>query len=229
MGKGFFITGTDTNVGKTAITYSLMQAFLQSHYRVAAMKPVASGARVTKDGLRSEDAELLMAHSSVEIPYETVNPYVYEAPISPNIAANMAGERIDVARIASLYQQIAPQVDCTFVEGVGGWMVPLNESQTVADMAEALGLPVILVVCIRLGCINHALLTCKAMQNAGVPLAGWVANIIDHDVREVPLIVNTIQDFLQTPSMGIVPPFRGNGRPTALNFLNTGVLAPYLR
>lgn len=219
MAKGFFIAGTDTGVGKTSISAGLMQALLLEGRSVAPMKPIASGAVERGGKFYSEDAEILMAQSSVDLDYELVNPYCFEPPVSPNIAAKNAGVHIEPTHIYDAYQQISQRAEFTIVEGVGGWMVPISETHTMADIAEGIGLPVILVVALRLGCINHAYLTVESIQKKGLPIAAWVANMPDRSMQEVPQVVNTLQSIINAPSLGIIPPFIGSPRPTAFSFL----------
>ena len=178
-GRGFFITGTDTGVGKTVCSAALARALARRSARVAVMKPVASGALLTPQGLRSEDALRLMAEASVAAPYETVNPYCFEPPISPHIAAAEAGVRIDLRRIGACYAALAAQADVVIVEGAGGWLAPLGPDSAMADIPRSLALPVILVVGMRLGCLNHALLSHESIRSHGAKFAGWVANGID--------------------------------------------------
>jgi dethiobiotin synthetase len=177
MSRGYFVTGTDTGVGKTLVSQALLHRLRQTSASVAGFKPVASGCQLTAEGLRNEDALALQQASSVAMPYATVNPYAFAPPVAPHLAAQVAGVTIDCAFIQRSIDAVpAEQI---VVEGVGGWLVPLNEQQTIADLAQLLNLPVVLVVGLRLGCINHALLTAAAIQARGLELAGWVANQID--------------------------------------------------
>ncbi|HHJ16570.1 MAG TPA: dethiobiotin synthase [Gammaproteobacteria bacterium] len=179
MMRGVFVAGTDTGVGKTCISMGLMRALQASGYTVTGMKPVASGCRTAASGLVNEDALHLQACASLQVPYEDVNPYAFEPPVAPHLAAESAGVQIQVPRIEAAFRTLSALSDYVVVEGVGGWLVPVNAQQTMQDVALALGLPVVLVVAIRLGCLNHALLTVQAIRAAGLPLAGWVANRID--------------------------------------------------
>lgn len=205
MAKGYFIAGTDTSVGKSWCSAALMMKLKQQGLTVAGMKPVASGCVQTAEGLRNDDALLLQAHSSVSIPYETINPFAYAPPISPHIAAKQASRPIQIDIIRDDFLRISKQIDQVIVEGVGGWRVPLNETETVADLAKALGLPVILVVGLRLGCINHALLTAEAILNNGCELAGWIANSLENDMPEQTAVIETLAARLETPLLGVVP------------------------
>lgn len=203
--RGYFITGTDTEVGKTVVTLGLMQVLQAQGKRVAAMKPVASGCAVTTAGLRNDDALQLQQQASLELDYALINPYAFEPAIAPHIAAAQAGIEVRLDHIHSAYARIAAQVDCVLVEGVGGWRVPLSATATVADVAQALGLGVILVVGIRLGCLNHALLTADAIESAGVPLAGWVANCLPPPCAALDENINTLKSSISSPLLGIVP------------------------
>ncbi len=177
MAEGYFITGTDTEIGKSFVSVRLMRHFKAQGKSVLGMKPIASGCARTSDGLRNEDALALMAENSLNIPYEVINPYSFEPAIAPHIAAAEAGVRIELDVIAEAFEQL--QADMVIVEGVGGWRVPLGDEIEVADLARRLGLPVILVVGMRLGCINHALLSAEAIERSGCELRGWIANFVD--------------------------------------------------
>lgn len=176
---GYFVTGTDTGVGKTLVSQILLHRLRREGRRVIGFKPVASGCEQTVDGLRNADALALQQASSVALPYAQINPYAYAPPIAPHLAAAAQDERIELARIQTCLNQAA--ADYAVVEGVGGWLVPLNDRESVADLAALLQLPVILVVGLRLGCLNHARLSLAAMRAQGVEIAGWVANSIDRD------------------------------------------------
>ena len=205
VARGYFITGTDTGVGKSWCSAGLMLKLRQQGQSVAGMKPVASGCTKTTEGMRNEDASLLLSQASIELPYELINPFAYEQPIAPHIAAGYAGRSIQIDIIRDDYLRIAGQVDQVIVEGVGGWKVPLNETETVADLARALGLPVIMLVGLRLGCINHALLTAEAIRNDGCKLVGWIANTLEPDMAEQATVVETLEKQLEAPLLGVVP------------------------
>ncbi len=172
----YFVTGTDTGVGKTLICCALLHAFAAQGQRVAGMKPVAAGC--DEDG-KNADVKQLRAASNILASFGQVNPYSFIHPIAPHIAARNAGVHIDFSRILTSYNELASQADVVIVEGIGGFKVPLNERQDSADLAQQLGLPVIMVVGMRLGCLNHALLTAGAIESCGLKLAGWVANVLD--------------------------------------------------
>lgn len=200
--KGYFITGTDTGIGKTWASATLMTAFQQQGKRVLGMKPVASGCEVTPEGLRNEDALLLQKIGSFTLPYERVNPYAFEPAIAPHLAAESVHQAIDLAVIKKGAEALAGNCDRLIVEGVGGWEVPLNASESVADLAKVLGLPVIMVVGMRLGCINHALLTAKSIAQSGLQLAGWIANHVDPDMDEQERNIASIQQRIDAPLLG---------------------------
>lgn len=205
MAKGFFITGTDTGVGKTLVSCVLLHALRARGLRAAGMKPVASGCEQTPAGLRNADALALQAASSSPPDYATLNPYAFAPAIAPHLAAQAAGVTMDFARITSCYQALARQADAVVVEGAGGWRVPLGPSGDMADLAAALGLPVILVVGLRLGCLNHARLSAEAIRTRGLPLAGWVANALDPDMAERAANVATLIQTLPAPCLGQLP------------------------
>jgi dethiobiotin synthetase len=199
MTRGLFVTGTDTGVGKTTITLGLMQALQARGQTVTAMKPVASGCISTPSGLISDDARQLQGRSSIDVRYDRVNPYAFEPPIAPHLAAEAVGVRIDIEVIEQAWRCLAAESDQVLVEGVGGWLVPISQRQTMADVALALGLPVIMVVGVTLGCINHALLTAAAVQSAGLRLAGWIANRVDPECQQPDAVVRALGGWLAAP------------------------------
>lgn len=205
MSGGYFITGTDTEVGKTLVSVALLHRLMKQGLRVAGMKPVAAGCEETAEGLRNEDALALQAASSIALAYETVNPYAFAPAIAPHLAAEDAGLTIEIERILAVYHDIASQVDQVVVEGAGGWRVPLNDDQDMSDLAVALGLPVVLVVDIRLGCINHALLSAQAIAVRGLPLAGWVANHAHGDYERGADNIASIGARIGTPLLAVIP------------------------
>ena len=205
MTNGYFITGTDTECGKTEITLGLMHRLKQQGHSVLGMKPVASGAVATAEGLRNEDALRIQAECSMPVEYNRVNPYAFEPPIAPHLAAEQIGQQIDVAVIRDHYLQFATQADKVLVEGVGGWRVPLNATAYVSDLARQLELPVILVVGLKLGCINHALLTAESILSSGAELAGWVANVADQQMLEQTGNLESLKARISVPLLGVVP------------------------
>ena len=199
---GLFITGTDTEVGKTVVSTALVAQLSQMGFRTLAMKPVASGAEKTADGWRSDDALRLMSVMTGEAEYREVNPYLFRPAVAPHLAAAEVGEAIDIALISSVFSSLRSRADALIVEGVGGWMVPLGESTGVQDLALALGLPVVLVVGMRLGCINHALLTEQAILGSGCRLAGWVANRMSGDYDMIEGNIETLDRWMTSTRIG---------------------------
>lgn len=214
MSKGYFITGTDTEIGKTTATIALMRDIKQHGYRVAAMKPVAAGCQATEQGLRNDDALKLMQEASVNLAYEAVNPFAYQPPIAPHIAASQACQPISMDTIINAYQQMSAQADVVLVEGIGGWSVPINHSQTMADVTKLLDLPVILVVGIRLGCLNHALLTHESIVHKGCPRGGWIANMLCEESTVAEQNIAYLKQALAMPFLGTLPFFKGQDLPT---------------
>ncbi len=205
MRRGFFITGTDTGVGKTWLTVSLMHYFRNRGRSVLAMKPVASGCRLHNGVLCNEDALLLQKHAGEFVDYSDINPYALTLPVAPHIAAAKSGIVVKFDILIKKYLKLQACADVVLVEGVGGWHVPLNEHQDVADLAVALGLPVVLVVGIRLGCINQAILTYNAIKSSVLPFAGWVANCTDADMLCLQENIETLTERFTVPCLGILP------------------------
>jgi len=194
-----FVTGTDTGVGKTLVSAALLHALAQRHARVVGMKPVAAGVERRGNGWSNEDVLALRAASTVRVPPELDNPVLLPDPFSPHIAAQRAGVRIDIAEIERRYHALALRADAVVVEGAGGFHVPLSDTKTGADLAQALALPVVLVVGLRLGCLNHAALTADAIRAHGLTLAGWVANRIDPAMQAVDENIVWLQRRLAAP------------------------------
>lgn len=212
MKAGFFVAGTDTGVGKTTFAGALLRAFRAEGLRVAGMKPVAAG---TLHG-KNEDVEALISASSPGLERKLVCPYLFEPPIAPHIAAAEAGVRIDLEVIETGFQVLSEEKDIVVVEGVGGFRVPLNEREDTADLAQRLGLPVILVVAMRLGCLSHALLTREAIANRGIPLAGWVANRIDPQMARIEENRIALAERLDAPLLADVPYGAASGFPVRI-------------
>lgn len=204
MPNGFFVTGTDTGVGKTVVSCALLHRLRARGQRAVGMKPVASGCTRTPLGLVNEDVEALLQAGEPGTRAEDINVYRFEAPIAPHIAAARAGARIDLEAIVARHRQLAARHDAVVVEGAGGWLVPLGESATFADLALALELPVVLVVGLRLGCINHALLSAESIGRHGLPLAGWVANGIDPEMACAQENLDTLRARIAAPLLGVV-------------------------
>lgn len=197
-----YITGTDTGIGKTRVSCALLCAYAQAGNSVLGMKPVASGCEQTEQGLRNEDALQLMAASASKLDYATVNPYAFADPIAPHLAAADEGVEIKLDVIADAFSKMARQSDVVVVEGVGGWCAPLGSKLTQADLVHALKLPVILVVGLRLGCLNHALLSVRAIQADGCRLLGWIANCTDPDMLRCEDNINALRERIEAPQLG---------------------------
>ncbi|HEV7432109.1 MAG TPA: dethiobiotin synthase, partial [Steroidobacteraceae bacterium] len=176
---GYFIAGTDTGVGKTRVTAALLAAGHASGLTVVGMKPVASGAELICGRMASADAVLLAAASGQTIAYEDLNPYCLELPISPHIAAKFANIEVDISKIVTISKKLLERSDLLLIEGAGGWYTPISEQASMADLARALGTPVVLVVGLKLGCLNHARLSLESIRRCGCPFAGWIGNHID--------------------------------------------------
>lgn len=206
MAKGYFITGTDTSIGKTYVATKLLDHFNRQGFRTAAIKPLASDSKHTENGLRNEDALLLQKHASSHFNYDLVNPYCIEEPISPHIALARQGTPLCVKDLLLACQPILNQApDITLVEGVGGWTVPLNHQESMADFAIALGFPVILVVGMKLGCLNHTLLTYYQLQKSPLQIAGWIANCFDPNMRALQENIDTLKEKLPIPLISVIP------------------------
>lgn len=205
MADSYFITGTDTNVGKTYIASALLKHFSTNGLSTVGMKPIASGCELNNAGeLINEDVIALMESGTVDASLNVVNPYRFVPAIAPHIAAAQAGITIEVAAIQDAYHQLSTVADVVIVEGAGGFIVPINSNQTLADVAQALALPIILVVGMRLGCINHALLTVAAIEARGLKLAGWVANEIQPEMPMFEENLGSLQQRIQAPCLCVV-------------------------
>jgi dethiobiotin synthetase len=202
---GFFITGTDTGVGKTLVSVALTRALVARGQRTAVMKPVAAGGIRTPEGLFNDDALELLAVSNVKAPYEDVNPWMLSMPASPHLAARADGIAIRHERIVAAFERLKAASDLVIVEGAGGWHAPISATETMADVARKLALPVVLVVGVRLGCLNHALLTREALRARGMVFAGWIANKL---VAEMPLAnanIETLSSRFGVDPLAVVP------------------------
>lgn len=205
MTRGFFVTGTDTGVGKTLVTAALLRRLREAGLRVAGMKPVAAGAIAGPEGRANEDALLLQSESSIRHPYAVVNPWLFEPAVAPHIAAAEAGVAIDTERIAAALATLSASADVVLAEGAGGFLVPLDARRSFADLPGLLGLEVLLVIGLRLGCLNHALLTVEAIRTRGLVLAGWIGNCIDPQFARREANVETLRSAIAAPCLGIVP------------------------
>jgi|TARA_B100000965_G_scaffold393438_1_gene404295 dethiobiotin synthetase len=204
--KRFFVTGTDTDAGKTFVTVLMLEALKQKGLSTLALKPLAAGCEQVDGELRNDDALKLQAAMTVALPYQQINPIALKSAIAPHLAAEEEGRTLSVDRLAGLIRgALMTPADVTLVEGAGGWLVPLNHRETLGNLVKELELPVILVVGVRLGCLNHALLTAQAVAAAGLPLAGWVANGIDPEAAKVQENINTLKSMLPAPCLGVIP------------------------
>lgn len=206
--KGFFVTATDTDAGKTFVTAGLLQVLSNMGYKTLGFKPVASGCVLTEQGLRNEDALRLINAANTALDYQLINPYAFEPAIAPHIAAQQSGVTIELESIAAAVHQCPDDVDYVFIEGVGGWLVPLNAQQSIADLAELLAFPVILVVNMRLGCINQALLTALAIEQKGLTLTGWIANQAPQN-NAVYEVMDCLQENIQSLEARLSAPLLG--------------------
>ena len=201
----FFVTGTDTEIGKTLVSCALLYALSQQGWRCAGMKPVAAGAEMTAGVWRNEDVAALTAVSTVQAPAQLINPYLFQLPAAPHIAAQQEQRQISLERIIDSYQQLTTHAEAVIVEGVGGFRVPFNATQDSADLALSLKLPVVLVVGMRLGCINHALLSAEAIAARGLKLAGWVANSAQNEMAYLQENLTALRERLDAPLLGSIP------------------------
>lgn len=202
----FFITGTDTNIGKTAITCSLIVKFIEEGYRVGGMKPVAAGCHIENGHLISDDVKKIIEVSNADLNIQEINPYSFELPIAPHIS--FKSNEIDIHLIKNCLRSFENKIDYLFIEGVGGYAVPLTETFTTADLVENLNIPVILVVGMRLGCINHTLLTVESILNKKQKICGWVANRIDENMQAYKENIIFLKEKIKSPCLGEVPYFK---------------------
>jgi dethiobiotin synthetase len=201
----YFVTGTDTEVGKTVASSALLQAANRAGYRTAGYKPVASGSEMTADGLRNSDALALQRNSGVTLRYAEVNPYTFAEPTSPHIVSEDEGRPIEASTLSGGLQALTQKAEWVLVEGAGGWFTPLSSTYSFADWVQAERLPVILVVGVKLGCINHALLTAQAVKQAGLPLVGWIANDVIPQGSRHSEYMATLTRLLPAPLLGEIP------------------------
>jgi len=205
MTSAFFVTGTDTEIGKTWCTLGLIQAFKNQGIRAAGMKPIASGCQLTPAGLRNSDGEhILTLNHPLTLPYPIINPYAFAPPIAPHIAAEQAQQAIQLTKIVEAYQQFTAVAEVIIVEGIGGWRVPIDRQHSLKDLVLALDIPVILVVGLRLGCINHALLTAEVIIGDGCQLIGWIANTLTSEF-ETQSVIQTLSERLPAPFLAEMP------------------------
>lgn len=204
--QGIFVTGTDTGVGKTVIAGALLRLLARDGRRVVGLKPVASGAECTTRGLRNGDALVLAAESSVRLAYELTNPFCFEPPVAPNVAAAESRRAIDLCTLVRWYETATDGCDAAVVEGAGGWRLPLHPQGFLSDLPEHLRLGIVLVVGLKLGCLNHACLTVEAIDRAGrCPLLGWIGNSVDPGFARLDDNIATLSRVLGRPPLAVVP------------------------
>lgn len=208
--KAFFVTGTDTGIGKTTAACAILQRARRDGLSTLGLKPVAAGCEQTPEGLRNDDALKLQAVSSIGLAYEEINPIALAEPLSPHLAARIAGKRPGVWQLGGYMRAaLSRRPDLALIEGAGGWRVPLNDREMLSGLAREMGLPVILVVGLRLGCLNHAFLTAEAIRRDGLTLAGWAANRIDPAMAAVEDNLATLRQWLPAPCLGVLPHLPG--------------------
>ncbi len=203
--RGLFVTGTDTDCGKTRVAVALLHALRDSGLRVAPFKPVAAGATRGDQGLCNEDALQLIAAAGGGWPYRNVNPYCLEAAVSPHLAAREEGVSIESGPIRDAFQALLANADIVLAEGAGGWMAPLREDWCIEDLALELDLPVVLVIGLRLGCLNHARLSASRIQTSGASLAGWIGSVVDPDMQRLEENVTSLKALIDVPCLGVLP------------------------
>ena len=205
MGQSYFVLGTDTHVGKTYIASALVKHFVAQDLKTIGMKPIASGCEVNeKNELINQDVTALVSESNVSADLDLINPFRFAPAIAPHLAAEQLGVSIDINKIKHAYEKLSNLAEVVIVEGAGGFLVPLNKTETLADLAVQLNLPIVLVVGIKLGCINHALLTVEAIKSRGLILAGWVANQIDPNMSMFDENVTSLKQRIAAPCLSVV-------------------------
>ena len=204
--KVLFITGTDTDTGKTLIATGLLEAANSQGKKTAAIKPVAAGCNDTGEGPQNEDALMLQAAANTELSYQQVNPVALDEPMAPHIAAKEQGKRLSADRLTGFCRGITLlPVDLVVIEGAGGWRVPINNRESMAEIPKQLNAEVVLVVGLKLGCINHALLTAQAIRSDGLKIAGWVANTMNEDMLRLDENIDTLKQLINEPCLGVIP------------------------
>lgn len=207
MSKTIFVTGTDTGVGKTTISVLLLRKLNRLGYKTFALKPIASGCRMDVNyNLISDDALALQLAASLFKPYKIVNPIALKEPIAPHLAAELMGKNLSIALLTEIITtHLQVEADINIIEGVGGWSIPLNEKELFSEVICSLKIPVILVVAIKLGCLNHAILTYHNILQMKVPLLGWVANCIEQNTLAGSKNIETLKQWIDAPCLGIIP------------------------
>jgi len=223
----YFVTGTNTNVGKTWVSVRLLETAREAGLSCYGLKPIAAGSEDTPEGVRNEDAEALREAASIKLDYDLVNPVAFREPVAPHILAQRRGMNLTAERLTGYVNGalMTQKADLVLVEGAGGWYVPINQRETLADLARQLGLPVILVVGMKLGCLNHALLTVEAIKRDGLEIAGWVANQIDPDMSAYEENIETLHAMVPAPCLGVLPHFTNNTAQAAAEYLDLPLAA----
>lgn len=225
MSKTYFVTGTDTDAGKTLVACGLLEAFNQAGLSTLALKPIAAGCEETEEGLRNDDALQLINAMSCDLEYDQVNPIAVAPPIAPHIALDQLQKRVTAGQLAGYCRgALMKRADVSLVEGAGGWRVPLNARETLAHLAVELNTPVIMVVGMKLGCINHALLTVEAIRADNLPLVGWVANHVDGDMSCPDENFATLMQQIPAPCLGRVPRLTDSSPQNVASHLDVSVL-----
>jgi dethiobiotin synthetase len=225
MPRGIFVTGTDTGVGKTVVAAGIVRLLAQHGHRVVGLKPVASGAAPGADGLRNQDALELAAAGSVPLPYETTNPLCFEPAIAPHLAARDAGIAMSIDALEQWYARATASAEIAIVEGAGGWRVPLHPAGFLSELPERLRLGVILVIGLRLGCLNHARLTLEAIAASGrCPFVGWVGNRIDSSFARIDDNLDSLEMLLGAPPLAVLPTLEATGATSAAGWLDRPLL-----
>lgn len=228
MVRGWFVTGTDTGVGKTRAARALLTAAARGGRHAVGMKPIASGCRPAPEGLRSEDAETLMQAANVAAAYADVNPYAFAPAVSPHLAARAAGVTIRLDVIRECFVRLAGLAEYVVAEGAGGWYTPVGDEHTMADVARTLELPVVLVVGMRLGCLNHALLTQAAIERSDLSFAGWIANCLDPTMERFEENLATLESRLRAPLLTVLPYAMEILSPPVVEKLMKLIIKPYI-
>ena len=207
MKKTYFIIGTDTEIGKTYVSVKLLNQLNQLGFRTIGLKPLATGGIKTSQGLRNDDALKLQKAASLKLPYKMINPFIFEPPIAPHLAAKKIGKLIRAIDLIQHCQNVISHFDhdYTLIEGIGGWLTPLNNNEALADWVANLNVPVILVIGIKLGCLNHSLLTWQSLQVHKITVAGWIANCIDPNVLAEQENIETLKHWIKVPFLAKIP------------------------
>ncbi|MDX1301863.1 dethiobiotin synthase [Photobacterium sp.] len=220
MTNAFFLTGTDTEVGKTVASRAILHAAASANIKMAGYKPVASDSTLTSEGMRNSDALYIQAASVVELEYDEVNPYAFEEPVSPHLAAEHEDRVIDFDVLSQGLENLKAKSDAVLIEGAGGWRVPISRSDYLSSWVKREKLPVILVVGVKLGCLSHAILTAEAIQHDGLELVGWVANRINPGLENYAELIRMLEDNLPGKKLGEIPYMPGIKKRDLSKYIN---------